>query len=122
MPWKEFSCMDVRLRFVVRHLDGEEMARLCREFGISRKTGYKIVERYRDTGLEAFRDRSRRPVRYGNQLPASLETLIVRCKREKPYWGDRKSVVKGKSVSVRVVLGGRRIIKKKKILKIQVHR
>src|SRR3546814_19265102 len=90
MPWKEFSCMDVRLRFVVRHLDGEEMARLCREFGISRKTGYKIVERYRDTGLEAFRDRSRRPVRYGNQLPASLETLIVRCKREQTYWGARK--------------------------------
>ena len=82
--------MDERLRFVARHLDGEEMAGLCREFGISRKTGYKIIERYRETGQEAFSDRSRRPVRYGNQLPALLESLIVRCKREKPHWGARK--------------------------------
>ena len=42
MPWKECSVMDERLRFVARLLDGEEMSALCREFGISRKTGYRI--------------------------------------------------------------------------------
>jgi len=42
MPWKECSVMDERLQFVARRLAGEQMADLCREFGISRKTGYKI--------------------------------------------------------------------------------
>ena len=45
MPWKECCTMDERLRFVARFLEGEKMAGLCREFDISRKTGYKIVER-----------------------------------------------------------------------------
>ena len=47
MPWKECSVMDERLRFVARLLDGEAMTGVCREFGISRKTGYKIFDRYR---------------------------------------------------------------------------
>jgi putative transposase len=52
--------MDERLRFVARLLEGEKMAPLCAEFGISRKTGYKIFDRYKDCGLGAFTDRSRR--------------------------------------------------------------
>ena len=63
MPWRECSVMDERLQFVGRRLAGEPMAELCREFGISRKTGYKIFERYKEHGLEALTDRSRRPVR-----------------------------------------------------------
>jgi DNA invertase Pin-like site-specific DNA recombinase len=47
-----------------RLLEGEGMSDVCREFGISRKTGYKIFNRYKDEGLEALTDRSRRPVRY----------------------------------------------------------
>jgi len=82
--------MDERLRFVSRLLDGEAMTEVCREFGISRKTGYKIFDRYKATGLEALTDRSRRPVRYANQLPAQIESLIVAFKREKPHWGARK--------------------------------
>jgi len=68
--------MDERVRFVGRLLDGESMSDVCREFGISRKTGYKIFNRYRDDGLEALCDRSRRPVRYANQLPDPIERLI----------------------------------------------
>jgi transposase InsO family protein len=90
MPWKECSVMDERLRFVARLLDGEAMTDVCREFGISRKTGYKIFDRYKEHGLEALSDRSRRPVRYANQLPSQIETLIVTLKREKPHWGARK--------------------------------
>ena len=48
---------------------GRAMSDVCREFGISRKTGYKIFDRYKEDGLEALCDRSRRPVRYANQLP-----------------------------------------------------
>ena len=55
--------MEERLRFVARLLDGEKMSGLCREFGISRKTGYKIFSRYKDSGLEGLTDRSRRPYR-----------------------------------------------------------
>ena len=90
MPWKERSVMDERMRFVIRLKDGESMASLCREFGISRKTGYKIYERYQECGLEGLSDRTRRPFRYANQLPEQVEAAIVACKREKPNWGARK--------------------------------
>jgi len=82
--------MDERLRFVARLLEGEKMAPLCAEFGISRKTGYKIYDRYKDTGVTAFTDRSRRPYRQANRLPAPIEATIVRLKREYPGWGAPK--------------------------------
>src|SRR5689334_25179290 len=63
MPWKECSVMDERLQFVARRLAGEAMAELCREFGISRKTGYKIFDRYQECGVHGLTDRSRRPYR-----------------------------------------------------------
>ncbi|MEC5292357.1 IS481 family transposase [Aurantimonas sp. C2-6-R+9] len=90
MPWKESSVMEERLRFVARLLDGESMSEVCREFGISRKTGYKIFNRYKDEGVEALTDRSRRPVRYANQLPEQVERTLVRLKKDKPHWGARK--------------------------------
>jgi putative transposase len=62
MPWRECNVVDERVKFVARSLEGEKMAALCREFDISRKTGYKILERYEDTGLEGLTGRSRRPV------------------------------------------------------------
>jgi transposase len=78
MPWKECSAMDERLKFVARRLAGEAMSELCREFGISRKTGYKIFARYQHCGVQGLTDRSRRPYRYAHQLP------------EHPSWGARK--------------------------------
>ena len=63
--------MDERLRFVARLLDGEKMAVLCREFDISRKTGYKIFSRYQHCGLQGLNDRSRRPYRQGAAPRAS---------------------------------------------------
>ena len=90
MPWKESSVMEERLRFVARLLDGEGMSEVCRSFGISRKTGCKIFKRYKEQGMEALCDRSRRPVRYANQLPEHLEQMIVRLKKEKPHWGARR--------------------------------
>jgi len=90
MPWKECQVEDERLRFVARLLDGEQMAGLCKEFGISRKTGYKIFERYQDHGALGLTDRSRRPYRHANQLPPPIEAQIVRLKREYPSWGAPK--------------------------------
>jgi transposase len=82
--------MDERVCFVARLLEGEKMTALCREFTISRKTGYKIFDRYKESGLEALTDRSRRPWRYGNQLPQQVETAIFNLKQEKPHRGARK--------------------------------
>jgi helix-turn-helix protein len=82
--------MDERLKFIARLLDGEKMAAVCRDFNVSRKTGYKIVKRYNDVGLEGLTDRSRRPYRHANQLPVQIEMLIVRCKQDKPHWGAPK--------------------------------
>ena len=90
MPWKDGTKMDERLRFVARRLEGESMSDLCREFGISRKTGHKIFNRYKEEGVISLCDRSRRPVRYANQLPGQIEQAIVRAKQDKPSWGARK--------------------------------
>jgi len=90
MPWKESVIVDERMKFVGRLLEGEKMTELCREFGISRKTGYKFWDRYREVGLHALTDRSRRPVRYANQLPIQIEKEILRIKKEKPSWGAPK--------------------------------
>lgn len=90
MPWKEVSVMDERLRFVARVLEGEALSDVAREFGISRKTGHKLVKRYREEGPVALCDRSRRPVRYANQLPEPVERLIIETKKGKPHWGARK--------------------------------
>ena len=90
MPWQECSKVDERLRFVARLLEGEKMAVLCREFDISRKTGYKIFSRYKDCGLEGLTDRSRRPYRQGCRLPFQIESLILQLKREHPSWGAPK--------------------------------
>ena len=67
MPWTECSVMDERLKFVARRLAGEPMAELCREFEISRKTGYKIFDRYQECGVQRLTNRSRRPYRCANQ-------------------------------------------------------
>ena len=90
MPWKENKPMDERIKFVGRLLDGEKMAPLCREFGISRKTGYKLFERYEQCGLQGLNDRSRRPYRQANQLPFQVERSILALKKEYPHWGAPK--------------------------------
>jgi putative transposase len=82
--------MDERLRFVARLLDGEKMAVLCREFDVSRKTGHKLFNRYKECGLKGLTDRSRRPYRHANRLPFQIEKLIVQLKKEHASWGAPK--------------------------------
>jgi putative transposase len=82
--------MDERLRFIARLLEGEKMAPLCREFGISRVTGYKIYNRYKECGLDALNDRSRAPYRQSNRLPYQVERTILGIKREHSSWGAPK--------------------------------
>ena len=112
MPWKECSVMDERLQFVGRRLAGEPMAELCREFGISRKTGYKIFERYQECGVQGLTDRSRRPYRMPINSPFRSRTTSstssasipagVRARSASAWRGDsRASRFKPKAPSMR---------------------
>src|SRR5262249_4563793 len=91
MPWKESSVMDERIRFVIRLKDGESMAALCREFQISRKTGYKIFESYEECGLEGLTDRARRPHRYANNCPSRLKRPLSRPSARNPTGAPARS-------------------------------
>lgn len=82
--------MDERMRFVARLMEGEKMAVLCREFDISRKTGYKLFNRYKNSGIEGLTDRSRRPYRHANRLPFQIENLILQLKEKHSSWGAQK--------------------------------
>ena len=116
MPWNECKPMDERLKFIARLLDGEKMAAVCREFGISRVTGYKIFNRYKECGLDALNDRSRRPYRHANKLPFQIERTILAIKKEHPTWGAPKirdklireyPMIKPPAISIRVSSAGR---------------
>ena len=84
MGWKECSQVDEKLKFIARLIEGEKMAPLCREFGISRKTGHKLWNRYKDMGNEALIEQKRTPYRYANKIPLQIEALILETKKEFP--------------------------------------
>ena len=90
MSWKECSVMEERMKFIAKRLDGHKMTDLCKEFGISRKTGYKIFNRFKECGFEGLNDRSRRPYRHANQLPFQVERSIIQLKKEFPNFGAAK--------------------------------
>lgn len=90
MPWKEVTAMNERMEFVARLRAGERMSDLCRELGISRKTGYKFQRRYEEHGPKGLYDVSRRPKRLARQISAGIQTAILDLKREKPTWGAAK--------------------------------
>ena len=91
MPWSETDCMNERVRFIGTYLSGEfSLSELCAQFGVSRKTGYKWVERYEQGGVAALEDKSRAPLTHPQALSATLvqEILTLRCAH--PSWGPRK--------------------------------
>ena len=93
MPWRAMQVREQRVEFVVRLLGGEPLSCLCREFGVSRPTGYKWVERYRQGGVDAISERSRRPHRSPTQTVPELEERVVALRRVYPDWGARKLAV-----------------------------
>lgn len=90
MPWKACAPVDLRMEFVTRHRDGERMVDLCREFGISRKTGYKIVERYERLGALGLLDQSRAPKTVRHRLSDEIAELVVAARQAHRTWGGRK--------------------------------
>ena len=93
LPWKETSVESERLRFVERVTAGEEpVTELCRQSGISRKTGYKLLHRYEAHGEDGLLDRSRAPHDHPNATPRELAERIVEAKRAHPTWGPKKLI------------------------------
>jgi len=91
MPWHQTAPVNERLKFVAAAQSGHfSMTELCRRFGISRKTGYKLLARYESEGPEALRDRSRAPHRHPNQTEPVLEGAILRVRKRYPTWGSKK--------------------------------
>ena len=91
MPWKDVLPMEERIRFAVLAAKGTEVfSDLCAEFGISRKTGYKWLRRYRQFGVAGMREWSRRPERCPHRTPAKIEALILRERRRRRSWGPKK--------------------------------
>lgn len=91
MPWRVTCAMDERMRFIVEHERGEHgMAELCRAHGISRKTGYKWLERYRADGIDGLAERSRAPHRRPGQVAAAVAERLLAARAAHPTWGPRK--------------------------------
>ena len=91
MSWKETCAMRERLKFVALVEAGEEtMAELCRQFGISRKTGYKFMERFVAEGIAGLQDRSHAPHQHPHAVSEEIERRIVELRGEHPFWGPRK--------------------------------
>ena len=91
MPWKETTTMSLRTEFIhLAELAGANFSQLCRGFGISRKTGYKWLKRYREGGESGLADRSRHPHHSPRRSSVELEKAVVEVREQHPAWGGRK--------------------------------
>lgn len=91
MPWKEASMMSERIEFIKEAMEpGANFNQLCKQFEISRKTGYKWLRRYRMYGEAGLADRSRRPRRMPKKTSWVVEQAVLEVRDEHPAWGGRK--------------------------------
>jgi transposase InsO family protein len=90
MPWKYTQAMDQRIEFAMKALSHPNFGELCRQYGISRKTGYKWRERFVSHGLDGMGELSRRPHSHAQQLSEDIVCAMVSLKHAHPHWGPRK--------------------------------
>ncbi len=88
MPWESKTVEELRNEFAIAAKNNVNFSALCREYGITRKTGYKWLERYSE-GL-SLADRSRKPFNTANKTPDDIEMLIINLRLENPGWGAKK--------------------------------
>ena len=87
MSLRESCKMDERMKFIIYLQEGEKMSHLCAEFGISRQTGHKFLNRYREEGIEGLKDKRRVPLRKAHAIAPSIERAILKLKENKLHWG-----------------------------------
>src|ERR1051325_515841 len=90
MPWKESSVMNLRKEFVDLAKNDGNISRLCKSFGISRKTGYKWLERFHSSGQTGLENQSRRPINSPSQICTEIEEAIIQVREKHHAWGGRK--------------------------------
>lgn len=91
MPWKEVTLMSLRKEFVLLAKSQDaNISKLCRNFGISRKTGYKWINRFKVKGEADLADRSRKPKRSPYKTPKTIEDEVLIVRANHPAWGGRK--------------------------------
>src|SRR5690242_18140207 len=91
MGWTETRAVDERMRFVMAAEERDlPFAVLCRQFGVSRKTGYKWLERYREAGVAGLIDRSRAPLHHPQAMPTAIAERCLEARRAHPTWGPVK--------------------------------
>src|ERR1035441_3048985 len=93
MLWRLVGVQDQRVEFVVRASRGESLSSLCREYEISRPTGYLWLQRFRERGVAGVEEQSRRPHLSPRRTSAEIEARIVTLRRQRPDWGARKLAV-----------------------------
>ena len=97
MPWKDSRPMDERVLFVADYVrELYSFSELCSRYGVSRKTGYKWIERYRRDGAQGLEERSRRPASQPAQLPYALQQAIIALR------GSRRTELGPKKIQVRL--------------------
>lgn len=90
MPWKEVSVVNLRNEFIKLVKNNGNITRVCKNFGISRKTGYKWLERFGTSGEKGLEDLSRRPIRSPERTNTAMEEAILEVRERHPKWGGRK--------------------------------
>jgi transposase InsO family protein len=91
MGWRETNVLQERIRFVVLASRGERpLAEVCREFGISRQTGYTWLKRFQKSGIEGVQEQGRRPHRSPTQISQATVDAVLEFRRRWPDWGARK--------------------------------
>lgn len=105
MPWNETDPMNERVKFIAARLEGiGTFSELCDRFGISRKTGYKWVERYEESGLISLADQSRAPLFHPHAVSNELTRLVLDAREKHPTWGPKKLLIVLKRKYPRLVL------------------
>ena len=95
MPWKKVDPMEERLRFISEFQESRcSLSAVCRQFGISRKTGYKWLHRFGLGGLEALDEKSRAPHSCPHRTEAGLIDAVIALRQKRPTWGPRKIAAK----------------------------
>jgi transposase InsO family protein len=91
MPWKETDLMNIKYEFVIKSFNREKtFTELCRDYGISTKTGYKWLHRFIKGGLPALKELSRRPKINGNEIAETISVELIRLKNLHKAWGASK--------------------------------
>src|ERR1700740_84593 len=91
MVWKETCAMEERMRFVDAVVENAEpFAAICRRFGVSRRIGYKWLDRYQAEGGEGLKNRSRAPLNHAQAMTARIAELCLMVRRKHPTWGPVK--------------------------------